>query len=78
MPIQYPRMGYLLPLDGHSLTRMTDNPRYLTITEVADRFRVSEQTVHRWIDTGVLPAIQIGRIKRVPFAAVRELETEAS
>ncbi len=37
----------------------------LTIAEVADRLRVNEKTVRRWIDTQELPAFKLGRQWRI-------------
>lgn len=39
---------------------------YLTISEVAARFRVSERTVRRWIANGEIPAVRKGRSVRIP------------
>jgi excisionase family DNA binding protein len=38
---------------------------YLTIREVGDLLRVSERTVRRWVGTGDLPAVKIGRSVRI-------------
>ena len=38
---------------------------YLTIREVKDLLHVSERTVRRWIRSGALPALKIGRSVRV-------------
>ncbi len=38
---------------------------YLTIGEVKDLLKVSERTVRRWISTGELPALKIGRSVRI-------------
>ena len=40
-------------------------PLLLTIQEVADRLRVNEKTVRRWIDTQELPAFKLGRQWRI-------------
>ena len=40
-------------------------PPLLTIQEVADRLRVNEKTVRRWIDTQELPAFKLGRQWRI-------------
>lgn len=47
---------------------------YMTVPEVADRFRVSKMTVHRWIAAGILPALQLGRVTRIPAEAVDALD----
>ena len=38
---------------------------YLTIREVGDLLRISERTVRRWVGTGDLPAVKIGRSVRI-------------
>jgi len=45
----------------------------LTIPEVAARVRVSTRTVSRWIASGELVCIRIGRVVRVPAEAVDAL-----
>ena len=35
------------------------NHRWLTVREVADRFRISRDTVGRWIRAGLLPAVDV-------------------
>jgi excisionase family DNA binding protein len=39
--------------------------KLLTVTEVAEEFQVTTQTIRNWIDSGVLPAAKIGRAFRV-------------
>ena len=38
---------------------------FLTVAELAQRLRVTEQSVRSWIDAGSLPAVRIGRRVRV-------------
>lgn len=38
---------------------------YLTIQEVKDLLNVSERTVRRWISSGELPALKMGRSVRI-------------
>lgn len=38
----------------------TDEPKFLTLNEVAERYRVTYPTVYDWVATGRLPAFQIG------------------
>jgi excisionase family DNA binding protein len=39
--------------------------QYLTIPEVAERFRVTRKTVYRWIETGELHGIRFKRAYRI-------------
>ena len=41
---------------------MTDDAdeRWLTVAEVAERFRVTTETVRRWIRNGELPVLDLG------------------
>ena len=39
--------------------------RLLTVTQVAEEFQVTTQTIRNWIDGGALPAAKIGRAFRV-------------
>ncbi|WEO77698.1 helix-turn-helix domain-containing protein [Cryobacterium sp. SO2] len=47
-----------------------DDPRFLTVAEVALLMRVSRMTVYRLVHAGELPAVRFGRSFRVPEAAV--------
>ena len=38
---------------------------YLTVSEIAERLRLNQQTVRNWIDQGKLPAVRVGRRVRV-------------
>jgi excisionase family DNA binding protein len=49
----------------------------LTVTEVADEFQVTTQTIRNWIDGGALPAAKIGRAFRVRREDVDELLARA-
>lgn len=40
-------------------------PALLTIPDVADRLQVSIKTVHRWIVSGDLPTVRLGRQIRI-------------
>jgi excisionase family DNA binding protein len=50
---------------------MTD--RLLSVSQVADEFQVTTQTIRNWIDAGALPAAKVGRSYRVKRADVDEL-----
>lgn len=51
------------------LPAAVDDP-YLTVVEIATRFRVSKMTVYRLVHTGELQAVKIGRSFRVRESAV--------
>lgn len=46
---------------------------FLTVTEVADRMRVSKMTVYRLVHSGELSAVRFGRSFRVHRSAVEDL-----
>jgi len=53
-----------------------DDDRYLTVPEVAERLRVNEETVRRWVRTGRLVAVMPGGRKagyRISERAVRSM-----
>jgi excisionase family DNA binding protein len=48
---------------------------FLTVAEVADWFKVNQQTVRNWIDQGRMPAVRVGRrvrIRRSDFDRILE------
>ncbi len=49
------------------------NDQYLTIKQVAEQLQLSESTIRRYIKSGRLDAVRIGRNVRVPRQAVAEL-----
>lgn len=54
-------------------------PRWYTIKEVAERLRVSHDTVARMIDRGELPAIRVSaNLVRVPAPALHRIERGAA
>jgi excisionase family DNA binding protein len=43
---------------------------FLTVNEIAEHLRLTQQTVRNWIDQGSLPAIRVGRrvrVRRIDF-----------
>ena len=56
----------------------TDQRLWLTVQEVAEFFRVNEETVRRWIRSGDLPVLELGgpragyRIRRSDLDAFTE------
>ncbi len=49
-----------------------DTAQALTIAEVCERLRLDRRTVYRLIERGELRAKRIGRVWRVPMAALLE------
>jgi excisionase family DNA binding protein len=45
----------------------------LTVSEVAERLRISSMTIYRWIEEGRLPAMQIGKQYRVRAGDLDEI-----
>jgi len=46
--------------------------QYYTVREVAERFKVSRQSVYDWISEGRLRAVKIGNRTRIPESALEE------
>ena len=46
--------------------------RFLTVAEVARRFRVSNMTMYRLVKSGQLPAVRVGRGYRIREDDVRK------
>jgi excisionase family DNA binding protein len=49
-----------------------NDPKFLTVAEVAAVMRVSKMTVYRLVHAGELQAVQVGRSYRVPESAVTD------
>ena len=49
-----------------------DDPKFLTVAEVAAMMRVSKMTVYRLVHGGELPAVRVGRSFRVKEQDVHE------
>jgi excisionase family DNA binding protein len=52
--------------------------RLLTVPQVAEEFQVTSQTIRNWIDSGVVPAIRVGRGFRIKRGDVDELLERAA
>ena len=50
-----------------------DIPFLLTPAEVAEVLRINLCTVYDWIKSGVLPAVKIGQIRRIPRPFIEQL-----
>lgn len=47
--------------------------KFLNLNEVAERLRVTRQSVYNWVHSGKLKAVKIGREYRVSEAEVKRL-----
>ena len=43
-------------------------PVYYSVQQVADHFGVSASTVRNWIKAGIINAVRVGKIIRIPAA----------
>ena len=55
-----------------------DEDPLLPVSEVAKRFSVSDQTIYRWIDDGLLPVVKVRRLLRIRTSDVDRLLADAS
>lgn len=51
--------------------------KYLTVEEVAARFRISKMTVYRMIESGELKAHMFGRLFRIKLVDVEQVEADS-
>jgi excisionase family DNA binding protein len=49
-----------------------NNDKYLTVQEIANKYKVTSAAVHKWIKEGKLKAIKMGRLWRIPESALQE------
>jgi excisionase family DNA binding protein len=58
-------------------TRKRRQPaQWLSVQQVADRFRVARVTVWRWIRSGRLTGIRVGRVRRIALEDLRGFTRE--
>ncbi len=55
-------------MDKTQLERKAYSPK-----EVQEMLGISQTTVYRWLETGKLPAVKIGKLWRIPADALEEL-----
>lgn len=48
-------------------------PQMLTVAELAKHLQVDRITIRRWIASGKIPAVKIGRSYRIPAEAVAQI-----
>jgi excisionase family DNA binding protein len=58
-------------------TTALDEPQLLTANEYAAQYRVTPRSVYRWVASGQLDAVRIGRVVRVVAGAVPARNTPA-
>ena len=51
-------------------------PDFLTVTEVAEEFRVNRFTIYRWIKEGGIKAIRLGQAFRIPVEEIERIKAE--
>lgn len=51
------------------MSTSTTEQKFTTPRALATRYGVSPRTVKNWIDRGVISAIRIGKLTRIPLAA---------
>jgi len=55
-------------MDKTQLERKAYSPK-----EVMERLGISQTTIYRWLESGQLPAVKIGKLWRIPVDALEEL-----
>lgn len=48
--------------------------KYLTVTQYAEKWQVSEYSVRRWVRLGLIEHMKIGKAIRIPENAIPHLE----
>lgn len=51
---------------------MPDEETYLSVSDIATKLHISEDTVRRWIREGALPALGLGGQYRVPNSDLQQ------
>lgn len=69
-------------LSGRSFMSMTQLPELMTVAEVAEAFRTTDETIHRWARDGKLPYIPLPsgtkRFRRIEIEAILTPAAEAN
>lgn len=52
------------------MTQHKSESPVLTVAEAARYLKVSEPTIWRWVRAGRLPSFKVGRLRRIPLAAL--------
>jgi excisionase family DNA binding protein len=53
-------------------------PTHLTISEIANMYKLSKMTIYRLVHSGLLPYTRIGRSIRISIADFRQWEKDSS
>lgn len=59
-------------------TRKSEERRYLTVSQLAQRWSISLAHGYRFLERGELPSMRVGCALRVPLAAVEAYERRSS
>jgi excisionase family DNA binding protein len=63
-------------LGGESWVKTNEYPEIMNVEEVADFFRVSNQTIYNMLRAGKLPAVKVGREWRFPRDKIKAMVFE--
>lgn len=55
--------------------RTAQEPKLLTVGEVAERFRLTDETIHRWAREGRLPFVDVLGVKRFRREVIEAIES---
>lgn len=61
----------MTPEPSHKTDR---EPKFLTVAEVAERFRLTDETIHRWARNGRLPFVDVLGVKRFRREDIEAIE----
>ena len=55
------------------LNGKSKSEEYLTVEEFATTFRVSKNSVYKWIKKGTVKAVRIGNVIRIPISELESI-----
>lgn len=65
--------GKVTALDTEHAPDPTSSVEFLTVEEVAARFRVSQVAIRRMVRAGRIPCVRVGRLIRIPRTVADEM-----
>ncbi len=57
-----------MPKATRKRTETASRPEFIRVSEVARILDVNRNTVYRGIDAGLIPAVKVGKVYRIPSA----------